>query len=203
MKLFNLVIDPGHGGTDTGATTGDLHEKDINLDLGLKLRHMVEKFGLPWDVYMTRVDDMTITQSKRGAYSKSVNADLVLSIHVNSFTDPDTNGAMVFHWPDNEFGKEVADSISLAIPKTLRRMSNQGRVERSREATKELWPRVRYVLSKHQAATILVETGFITSSWDRSALLNKAVQTQLICAMLIGVGRAWEILNTAKRRIEQ
>ena len=79
-----IVIDPGHGGYDSGAIgPGGLLEKDVVLDISLKLfRILQEKSGAR--VYLTRNDDSFISLSHRGAMTNSLDADIFLSIHSNA-----------------------------------------------------------------------------------------------------------------------
>lgn len=69
-----VIIDPGHGGHDPGAVHGGLYEKDLALDIGLKLRTMLEKAGAT--VYMTREDDRFVSLFYRSAYANKVVLDM-------------------------------------------------------------------------------------------------------------------------------
>lgn len=79
-----IVIDPGHGGKDPGATgKNGLREKDIVLDVGLRLRKLVkEKLGV--NVIMTRDTDVFIPLEERTAIANTRGADLFVSVHANS-----------------------------------------------------------------------------------------------------------------------
>jgi peptidoglycan hydrolase-like protein with peptidoglycan-binding domain len=69
-----VIIDPGHGGHDPGAVHGGLYEKDLALDIGLKLRSMLEKAGAT--VYMTRDDDRFVSLFYRSAFANKVVLDM-------------------------------------------------------------------------------------------------------------------------------
>ena len=124
-KIFNyrrakqtIVIDPGHGGIDGG--TGDrrdILEKDINLDIGIKLKRelLVEGFN----VIMTRekdesLEDLSDINSSR--YRRDLNARqtiineneplVFISIHVNSSKNSSARGVKIYHFPDSEEGKD-------------------------------------------------------------------------------------------------
>lgn len=97
VKIRTIVIDPGHGGKDPGAIgrTG-LTEKDIVLDIGLRLRRLIQK-RLNKKVIMTRDDDTFIPLDDRTLMANSKNADLFVSIHVNSHPRRSTRGVEIYH----------------------------------------------------------------------------------------------------------
>lgn len=83
LKIKTIMIDPGHGGSDSG-TSGKMgtKEKDITLDIARKLRqHLVAKGK--YHVLMTREDDSTIPLNRRVEMTKEARADLFISIHLN------------------------------------------------------------------------------------------------------------------------
>jgi N-acetylmuramoyl-L-alanine amidase len=82
LSLKRIVIDPGHGGVQTGAVseTG-LTEKEVTLDVALRLRRLLA--DAPFEVLLTRDSDKTLGLEKRVAFANSNNADLFVSIHVN------------------------------------------------------------------------------------------------------------------------
>jgi len=89
-KVFTVVIDPGHGGKDTG-TTGtarykDKNEKDIVLAVGLKVEALMAKEMPNTKVIFTRKKDEFIELKKRGEIANKANADLFVSIHANAAT---------------------------------------------------------------------------------------------------------------------
>ncbi len=84
LKLGRVVIDPGHGGHDSGTTGPDgLREKDVVLDVAKRLGSLIQD-RLGSEVVFTRTDDTFIPLSRRTAIANEIKADLFLSIHVNS-----------------------------------------------------------------------------------------------------------------------
>lgn len=84
LKLGRVVIDPGHGGHDTGTIgRGGLYEKDLVLDVALRLGALIEK-ELGADVLYTRSDDTFVPLAERTALANEKKADLFLSIHANA-----------------------------------------------------------------------------------------------------------------------
>jgi N-acetylmuramoyl-L-alanine amidase len=82
LSVKRIVIDPGHGGKQHGAISeSGVSEKDITLDIGLRLRRLMENG--PLEVLMTREEDETLPLEKRVTFANANNADLFISIHVN------------------------------------------------------------------------------------------------------------------------
>lgn len=82
LSIKTVVIDAGHGGKQTGAVSeSGVSEKDITLDVALRLRRLMAKS--PFEVHLTRDRDQTIPLEKRVEFANAKNADLFVSIHVN------------------------------------------------------------------------------------------------------------------------
>ncbi|MBX7219152.1 MAG: N-acetylmuramoyl-L-alanine amidase [Blastocatellia bacterium] len=85
LKVKRIVIDPGHGGSDTGAMGKDgIYEKDVVLDIGLRLRAAIQQQMKDVEVIMTRDTDRYIPLEERTAVANTRQADLFISIHANS-----------------------------------------------------------------------------------------------------------------------
>jgi N-acetylmuramoyl-L-alanine amidase len=88
LKVQTIVIDPGHGGFDPGATGHQgLKEKDVALDIARRLREKLVSTG-NYRVLLTREDDRKVYLKERVAFAKEHRADLFISIHINSVADP-------------------------------------------------------------------------------------------------------------------
>ncbi|MCM8804738.1 MAG: N-acetylmuramoyl-L-alanine amidase [Candidatus Omnitrophica bacterium] len=86
-KKFVIVIDPGHGGSDNGAIGNyGLKEKDVNLDVAIRLEKYLKKqlSDTSVDIFLTRREDIFISLEERVNIAKSLNADIFFSIHTNS-----------------------------------------------------------------------------------------------------------------------
>ena len=82
LKNKLIAIDPGHGGSEPGAVVGSVKEKDLNLDIGLKLKKLLEESGAR--VFMIRDDDTFVSHFVRAGMANEVDADVFISIHNNS-----------------------------------------------------------------------------------------------------------------------
>lgn len=104
-----IVIDPGHGGKDPGAIgRNGIAEKDVTLQVGLRLRDLISK-NLGTQTFMTRDHDTFIELEDRAKFANSKGADLFVSIHVNSHPQRATRGLEVYH-----FG-EASDRRALEV----------------------------------------------------------------------------------------
>ncbi|HEY6444117.1 MAG TPA: N-acetylmuramoyl-L-alanine amidase [Candidatus Acidoferrales bacterium] len=98
LKISRIVIDPGHGGRDTG-TIGPhgLMEKDVCLDVALRLGRLIEEKLPSADVIYTRKDDTYVSLEERTAIANQAHADLFISIHANSSNDPQARGIETYY----------------------------------------------------------------------------------------------------------
>jgi N-acetylmuramoyl-L-alanine amidase len=91
LSIKRIVIDPGHGGEPGAISPSGVTEKEITLDVGLRLRRLMEKG--PFEVLMTRETDRYIPLDKRVVFANENKADLFVSIHVN-WMEPHTIRAL-------------------------------------------------------------------------------------------------------------
>ena len=98
LKINRIAIDPGHGGYDTG-TMGPhgLLEKDLCLDVGLRLGELIRENLPGTEVVYTRKDDRHVSLEERTAIANEASADLFLSIHANSSDSRETRGVETFY----------------------------------------------------------------------------------------------------------
>ncbi len=106
---LTVVVDPGHGGIDSGAAgkTGAL-EKDITLEFAKLLGKKLDETGL-YDVHYTREDDRFVALGERVAIARSLQADLFVSIHANSFSMGSVRGTVIYTVSDDASDKMAAE----------------------------------------------------------------------------------------------
>jgi len=104
-----VVIDPGHGGIDNGASAPNgTHEKDITLAFALQLQDVLVKSGR-FDVALTREDDSFLRLEQRVALARENKADLFISLHADSFQQKEIRGASVYTRDEN--ATDVLDKV--------------------------------------------------------------------------------------------
>ena len=117
-KAGNLVVvlDPGHGGSDPGATRGSVYEKTLNLKVAQYCKAELEKYS-GVTVYMTRTGDSYLTLAQRAQKAADYGADILISIHQNSSESSAAYGAEVYY-PNSNYkpaigstGRKVAEAV--------------------------------------------------------------------------------------------
>lgn len=97
--LRTIVIDPGHGGSATGTTAGSIYEKELTLDVSLRLRDLIlRRLGL--QVVLTREDDIDVPLDERTEKANYWKADLFLSIHANAYRSGEIRGPETYFLSD-------------------------------------------------------------------------------------------------------
>ncbi len=142
LKLGRIVVDAGHGGHDTGTIgPNGVNEKDIVLDVALRLGRLLET-RLGADVIYTRDDDTFIPLETRTAIANEHQADLFVSIHANSSSDPDARGVETYYlnFTSNPNALEVAARENAVSEKSIfelqdlvKKITLKDKIEESRE----------------------------------------------------------------------
>jgi len=184
-----IVIDPGHGGKDSGARSpGGIWEKEVTLPVAEKLAEVLRQAGA--DVLLTRDKDIFLCDpdtegwpkqhredlSKRIGMANEKGADLFISIHVNSFvSDTGQSGAQTFY----KIGCEESAALGKAI---------QSEVIRILKNTKrEAKPGDYFILNNAKIPAVIVEIGFITSPEEARLMQDPSYQNKLAWAIYAGV----------------
>lgn len=181
LKGKTVVIDPGHGGADPGATAGGIREADINMKLAEALRQLLIQNGVK--VRLTRTgndglvpkkvmsfDERRLILEKRKSYALRQRAHLLVSIHTNSSPDTRARGGNVF------YGGDISMPLAEAVQSNLNRMSAY-----QRQASRSGFT----VINGNAMPTVLIETGFISNKYDRDMLLHQ--QDKLAEAIYVGL----------------
>ena len=151
LKINRIAIDPGHGGNDTG-TTGPqgLLEKDLCLDVALRLGRLIEENIPGAQVVYTRTDDRYVSLEERTQIANDANADLFISIHANSSDIHAVRGAETYYLSltTSERSKELATRENAAAQSSLHNLQ---------ELVKEITGNDKIVESKLLASDIQSE----------------------------------------------
>ena len=108
-KKYTIVVDPGHGGRDSGARGNGYNEKDIALQVATRLANNLRQ---DYNVIMTRDSDFFVPLDTRAKIGNDANADFFISIHLNSSSSSSANGTEVFY-----FSKKDQESYSTQVAK--------------------------------------------------------------------------------------
>lgn len=152
-----IVLDAGHGGTDTGAIGGGINEKDITLDVSKRVEKLLKQKG--YDVKMTRTDDTYVSLQDRVEFSEKYAPDIFVSIHVNSSVKPEITGVEThyYHQESMSLAQVVHSAFASAV-----QSPNRG-----------LFKSKFYVINHTTSPSILIEIGFISNADERVQLIGE------------------------------
>lgn len=174
-EKYIIVIDPGHGGRDEGATgASGLKEKHFALSLALKVRDVLES-DERIQVFMTRSDDVFISSldKYRPNFANENQADLFISIHGNSFRTPSVSGTETYYY----------DFASRRFAQVLHRHIVQAAGLRDRGVRRgDL-----FVLKYTNMAAVLLEIGYLTNPAEEKLLFDDEFQRSAAKAIARGV----------------
>ena len=186
-----IIIDAGHGGIDGGALGhSGVKESDINLKIALKLRTLLEQNGAI--VLLTRDDDRglysesgTVREKKREDLRsrkelvEGSDADLFISIHLNSFPQSQYYGAQTFYPKNSEESKRAAEYIQEEL---IRVLNNENkRVSKVKDDI--------YLLKHSTIPTVFVECGFLSNPLEEMELQKNQYQKKVAWSIYIGILR--------------
>ncbi|MBQ1806563.1 MAG: N-acetylmuramoyl-L-alanine amidase [Ruminococcus sp.] len=184
-----VLIDPGHGGEDGGAVSGDVLEKHINLAVSHDVADLLRLCG--YTVSMTRDTDDALTNEgedvrKRKYNDMKMRLDLynatpdnvVVSIHQNKFDAAASHGAQVFFSPNHPNSAVLAE----ALRKSVTGMLQPDNTRTCKAAGKEI-----FLLKNARVPAVIVECGFISNRQERELLVTDDYQKQLALAIAAGL----------------
>lgn len=181
-RPYTLVIDPGHGGEDPGAVNErlDVYEKNINLEVALKVKERVEKGDYLYDLFLTREDDVFVHLNDRARLANSLGADAFLSIHCNAREGEGREGLEVeaYYYPSSKEGKMFAQIIMDYVV--------LGVHEKILTIMRGIKPANFLVLRKTNMPAVLIELGFITDDEEARFLNDPENQKEIASAIAEG-----------------
>ena len=159
-NIRKVFIDPGHGGTDPGASGNGLYEKEVVLSISKKVRNILISKG--FEVELSRSKDQYVSLSDRAAQANAWDADLFVSIHCNSATSSSANGTECYTYPTaNTSTKSLSKNMASALASKL------GLTNREHKEANFA------VLRLSNMPAILIETAFINNANDASKLKTR------------------------------
>ncbi len=162
--VMKLYLDPGHGGSDTGATGNGLLEKDVALDIALRIRNILLNEYQNVEVRMSRTTDTTVSLRQRTNEANQWNADYFLSIHCNAFNGEARGYEDYIHnsLSDSSQTAQYRDIMHQHIT-ALNRLSNRGKKKAN-----------FHVLRETKMSALLTENGFIDHSQDAALMRDSS-----------------------------
>jgi N-acetylmuramoyl-L-alanine amidase len=185
-----ILLDAGHGGPDGGAGTGKTLEKDIALEITLKVRDYLQEQGAL--VIMTRETDKDLAAPDVKGYSRrkvedlkqrlkminSIDNDFFVSIHLNAIPSARWSGAQTFYTPHHKENARAAKFIQEELRKNLENTTRKAKPINN-----------VYILKHAKKPGILVEVGFLSNPTEKELLKTEPYQNKVAASINNGIMR--------------
>lgn len=205
-----VVLDPGHGGKDSGAMCGGVMEKDLTLDIARRVDRLLESEGVA--TLMTRVGDSYVSLADRAAFGNRAKESIFVSIHFNEDNKPVATGVETYyaaHQIDSGstfaswlpfFSRTPSDSPK-PESQTLAGFIQEALVVRTRSVDRGTQAKQFFVIANVTSPAVLIEGGFITNKDELSKLVSEDYRDQLAAAVADGVLRYRDALSQRKSAV--
>ena len=232
LKIGRIVIDAGHGGHDSGTLgVGGIEEKDVVLDVALRLGKLLhDRLGA--EIIYTRSDDTFIPLETRTAIANKAQADLFISIHANSSSDPDARGVETYYlnFTTQPDALEVAARENAVSDQSIHQLSDlvkkitlKDKIDESREFAADVQQSLYNGLHKGNPGlknrgvkkapfvvliganmpSILAEISFVTNPEDAHELEQPAYRERVAESLYRGVAKYEAGLSGTKTTMER
>jgi N-acetylmuramoyl-L-alanine amidase len=202
-----VVLDPGHGGQDSGAICGGVLEKDLTLDVARRIDRLLNSEGIA--TLMTRVGDTYVSLADRAAFANRVRNCIFVSIHFNEDNKPVASGVETYY-----AAHQITAGSFLAswLPFLWRPLSDspnpesqnlagiiqEALVARTRSIDRGTQARQFFVIANVTSPAVLIEGGFLTNKEDISKLAAEDYRDQIAAAVGDGILRYREAVSQRK-----
>jgi N-acetylmuramoyl-L-alanine amidase len=205
-KAFTTVIlDPGHGGRDSGAMCGGVMEKDLTLDVARRVDRLLGSEGIA--TLMTRIGDTYVSLADRAALGNRVRDSIFVSIHFNQDNIPVATGVETYYAAHQISAASVlaswlpflssrsASNSPKPESQSLAGFIQEALVTRTRSVDRGTQARQFFVIANVTSPAVLIEGGFLTNKDDVSKLVSEDYRDQLAAAVARGIFRYREALS--------
>jgi N-acetylmuramoyl-L-alanine amidase len=199
-----VVLDPGHGGQDSGAMCGGVMEKDLTLDIARRVDRLLDSQGIA--TLMTRLGDSYVSLVDRAAFGNRANDSIFVSIHFNEDNKPVASGVETYY-----AAHQIASGSTLASwlqffsrqplnsPKpesqSLAGFIQEALVARTRSIDRGTQAKQFFVIANVTSPAVLIEGGFITNKDELSKLASEDYRDQLAAAVADGILRYRDVVS--------
>jgi N-acetylmuramoyl-L-alanine amidase len=189
-----VVLDPGHGGKDDGARANGLVEKNLSLDVALRVEKILKPFNFP--VLVTRRDDTFISLEDRASMANKLENAIFVSIHFNHAPDHASTGVETFYASQKVlaepewtwigfFNKPEPQPVDNG--ETLAGFIQTALVMRTEAVNRGIKGRELYVVRHTRCPAVLVEGGFINNPLEAQMISNDSYRERLARAIAEGI----------------
>ena len=185
-SLVTIVVDPGHGGKDVGAINGKDYEKNINLQVALRLANKLREKG--FKVFMTRNTDADVTLEERTNFASAMKADLFVSIHCNSASASVTGLETYIATPNGDPPVGESKPMKSTCSANAYNLQNaylayytqRSILQRTKCDDRGLRRKRFYVIRNTTCPSMLIEIGFISNDAELKSLKLATRQDQIV-----------------------
>lgn len=203
QKKIGVVVDCGHGGSDSGASVGSFLEKDLTFQVGMQVATLLKKRGI--QVFLTRTRDEFVPLDERTRLANLSDADLFLSIHGNFAHNTQAAGLEtyclashlfnpLFSTLDGDKNAIVADYCAQNIQRSNllaqslhQQVIDVARTKNEKIAQRKIGHAVTQVLLGAQMPAALIELGFMSNEYEAALLQDSTYQSRLAQGICNGV----------------
>jgi N-acetylmuramoyl-L-alanine amidase len=199
-----VVLDPGHGGQDSGAMCGAVTEKNLTLDVALRAELLLRVDG--YTTVLTRENDRYLSLAERTAVGNREDNSLFISIHFNDEARATVSGVETYYAPRqsaSRFGflswlpflQRLEASPLTAKSESLAGYIQAALIARTGAVNRGIKSEQFYVIANVRHPAALVEGGFLTNKSDVTRLATTEYRQQIAAAISDGVHRYWEAIQ--------
>ena len=199
-----VVLDPGHGGEDSGTMKAGLMEKELALDVAQRAERLLRLHGM--STLLTRTGDTYVSLAERAAIANAQGKCVFVSIHFDDATRPAATGVETYYaarqvsnstrmapwWP---FLQQTSLESSNVESQSLAGSIQESLVARTQAVNRGTTPQQFFVIAAVRHPAVLVEGGFLTNSEEMHKLATGEYREQIAAAICDGVMRYRELLR--------
>lgn len=187
-----VLLDPGHGGKDAGASANGAVEKELNLEIARLVQGYIEEGG--GAAILTRTEDKDTSDPNRAAGTswkmsdlksrkkdiENFKADAFVSIHMNKFGQSKYRGAQVFYTAESEESKILGETLQRSVKDVL----DDGNIREAKPSKNAI-----YVLKGNTVPSALIECGFLSNAEEAQLLSDPDYRRRVAWGIYIGIVR--------------
>ena len=205
-----VVLDPGHGGQDSGAMCAGVLEKDLALDVARRIDRLLDSEGIA--TLMTRLGDTYVSLTDRAAFANRIRNCIFVSIHFNEDNKPVASGVETYYASHQITTGSSGASWLPFLWRPLSRSPNpesqtlagfiqDALVARTRAINRGTQPGQFFVIANVTSPAVLIEGGFLTNKEDISKLVSEDYRDQIAAAVADGILRYRDATSQRKQTL--
>jgi N-acetylmuramoyl-L-alanine amidase len=175
-----IVVDPGHGGSDPGITSGETTEADLMLDLASRIEGQLAAAGAT--VYLTRGRHQNPTDTERTGFANDARADLFLSLHLDAHPSEHARGVASYHYG-------TGSGASSTVGEQFANLARREIVARTGMLDLGTHPKTWDLLRTSRMPAVRIDCGYLSHPVDRLLLLDARLRSTVASAVVAAVQR--------------